>query len=84
MAYLVIQSNCTACNDCLKVCMNCAIVELMDELRINPALCAECGSCAALCYENAIQFEGIDIDEGYLLQENTKYVTGHLFAAFVY
>ena len=84
MAYFIIQNNCTACNDCLHVCMNGAIVDLMDELRINPAWCAECGSCAAMCYENAIQYEGLDMEEDIFLQGNTKDLTGHLLADLVF
>ena len=84
MAYFIIHRNCTACNDCLQVCMNGAIVDLMNELRINPAWCAESGSCAAMCYENAILFEGLETEEDYFLQENTKDLTGQLLAYLVY
>ena len=64
--------------------MNGAIVDLMDELRINPAWCAECGSCAAMCYENAIRYEGLDLEEDNFLQENAKDLTEHLLADLVF
>jgi len=50
--------------------MNNALVELDDELYIDPAWCTECGSCAAMCYENAIGYEGLDLVKGIFLHEN--------------
>ena len=64
--------------------MKGVIVDPMDEFRINPALCAECGSYAAMCYENAIRFEGLYLEVDYFLQENTKDLTRQLLADLVY
>ncbi len=67
MAYYIDKNKCTACSNCVQVCMNGAIIDLMHgELYINSAWCHECGSCAAMCYDMAIQYEGID--EGSILE----------------
>jgi ferredoxin len=50
--------------------MNNAIVDLDDELYINPVWCTECGSCAAMCYEDAIGYEGLDLAKENFFQDN--------------
>lgn len=45
----------------MEVCSNYAIIDLIDELRINPYWCTDCGSCESMCYENAIGYEGLDL-----------------------
>ena len=59
-------------------------LDLYKLLSINIGECAECGSCAAMCYENAIQYEGLDLEEDNFLQENIKDLTGHLLADLVF
>lgn len=68
MAYFIIQNNCTECKDCVSVCMEGAILNLVDKLYIDPMWCTSCGSCAALCYENAIQHEELAQEENILLE----------------
>jgi MinD superfamily P-loop ATPase len=70
MAYFIIQKNCTDCKDCLAVCINGAIINMMDEVYIDPKWCTECGSCAVLCYENAIQHEGLALEENNILEQD--------------
>jgi len=58
--------------------MNNAFVDLDDKLCINPAWCTECGSCAAMCYENAIGYEGLDLEKEDFLNENIEDISWHL------
>lgn len=78
MAYFIIHKNCNTCRSCLPVCMSNAIVDLHDELYINPAWCTECGTCAAMCYEDAIGYEGLDLVTENFLHENTEDISWHL------
>lgn len=80
MAYFIVKKNCTNCENCLQVCMNGAIIDLIDDFYINPAWCNECGSCAAMCYENAIQYEGLDSIEDNILHEYAEDLTMYLLA----
>ena len=63
MAYYIETNKCQACQDCLEICMNGAMVYLIDQPAIDPAWCCECGSCAAMCYHHAIHMEGLESDE---------------------
>jgi MinD superfamily P-loop ATPase len=62
MSYIIIKDKCTACGMCDEVCMNGAVIELSEIYAINPVWCSECGACAAMCHENAIAFEGLEIE----------------------
>jgi flavoprotein len=59
MAYQIITEKCSGCFDCYQVCINGAIIDLLEFCQINPAWCVECGSCAEMCFENAIVYNGI-------------------------
>ena len=60
MAYQINSDKCSGCGECYQVCMNGAIVDLLDYFQINPAWCIECGACAVMCYENAITYNKIE------------------------
>lgn len=68
MAYQIIPEKCSLCGNCIQVCMNTAIIDLLDSFQINPAWCQECGACAKMCYEEAIVYNEIEgkNDENYL------------------
>ena len=63
MAYYIDRNKCEACHHCLEICMNGAMVGLIDIPAIDPAWCLECGSCAAICSYNAIHLEGFEVRE---------------------
>jgi MinD superfamily P-loop ATPase len=60
MAYYILQERCTCCRRCFDVCINGAIIDLTEQIHINPAWCTECGSCEAMCYEDAIVYKGLE------------------------
>ncbi len=78
MAYFIIQNNCTACGDFLDVFMNGAIVDFMDEIHVNPIW------CAAMCYENAIRYDGLNLEKDINLQQNTEARVSNLLADLTY
>ena len=54
--------------------MSGVIIDLIDQQVINPAWCQECGSCAAICYGDAIQLDEFIADEMEILRyENREY-----------
>jgi len=67
MAYYIDRNTCQACHHCLEICMNGAMVALIDQPAINPARCQECGSCEAICFHHAIHLEGFVAHENEFL-----------------
>ena len=58
MAYKI-GNNCKNCGECQKECPVEAISENAAEGKreINPDVCIECGTCAAVCEYNAVEEE---------------------------
>ena len=50
----VIESNCTGCLECLKVCPTTAIAEQGEIVRIHQDVCIQCMCCHEVCRFNAI------------------------------
>ena len=75
MAYHIVEEKCSGCGNCWEVCMNGAIIDLLDCFQIDPAWCIECGACTGMCYENAILHSSIDHTKikDYFHSENPEY-----------
>lgn len=60
--YMINQTNCTLCNECIPVCGYHAIYTITsetepDRLYIDPNKCMGCGECVKACKYNAIENE---------------------------
>jgi len=74
------ETRCTHCGRCAEVCQYHAIVVLGKKTLVFPQLCHGCGSCTALCPEQAIS-ERTDITgvlEGGLGRDNIAFARGVL------
>jgi len=54
----IIDSKCTYCGDCAKICEYNALAVLKDKVLVFPELCHGCGGCTLLCPEKAIIEKG--------------------------
>jgi MinD superfamily P-loop ATPase len=52
---LLDRTRCSACGDCIRVCVPCVLALVDERLEIvKPAACDYCGECEAICADGAI------------------------------
>jgi pyruvate formate lyase activating enzyme len=64
--------NCIGCGKCIEVCPQHAITPGPEGNVINRALCRNCGTCAGVCYAEALVLHGREVTVGEVLAEVDK------------
>lgn len=69
---MLFDNRCIGCGECLKHCPRGALQVTKGKIGRKPELCTLCGSCGEVCFSNAIEMAGREIESGTLLKELEK------------